>query len=58
MKKIILCTLILAAATVSAGAKSVNILDFGAVPDGTTFNTEAIQKAVSHTSSKHITVEK
>ncbi|WP_291857806.1 glycoside hydrolase family 28 protein [Marinilabilia sp.] len=31
----------------SAEARSYNIRDFGAIPDGTTLNTEAIQKAIN-----------
>jgi polygalacturonase len=43
-----------AAAPISAGnscpatGKDVNVLDFGAVPDGKTLATEAIQKAIDH----------
>lgn len=45
--KIHLCLLI-CLMTVSAQAKDVNILDFGAVPDGKSLATQAIQKAIDH----------
>lgn len=35
----------------SAEAKSYNIRDFGAIPDGVTLNTEAIQKAIDKANS-------
>ena len=31
-----------------ADGKGINVLDFGAIPDGKTLTTEALQKAINH----------
>lgn len=46
MKRLIFCILFLSIVSSAGFAKDYNVLDYGAIPDGKTLNTQAIQSAI------------